>query len=194
MRAIIMMHGLPGTGKSYIASLIAKMMDNVDWLKTVKFRKTVDEPYSPELFDENNPKTRADKDVSYREMLKAAKEDVEKNVVPILDATFHKRYRRGWVYELAQELDAKVLVVSVSCPEEIVFERIGQRNDKTDEDAFLKSKGAYELMKRQADSLTEEGLDVLHINSPEFSIKKLVAWLAERLLSSDGWVRKKGYD
>lgn len=148
-----MLHGLPGSGKSTIAEKLSSYIKNSVVLKTVSMRPV--HGNGVELFDENNLTTREDKDVSYRALCDAARKAVKEGKSPILDATFHKKYRRQWVYDLGKELHEKVIVISTECNEKVVFERLKNRKGKQDEDSFLQSKKAYEIMKNQQDALTE---------------------------------------
>jgi hypothetical protein len=175
MKAIIMMHGLPGTGKSFIAEKIARIFPNVVVLKTVKFRDIKDS--SPERFDEAILKTREEKDVTYKKLIASARGALLEGKIPILDATFHKRYRRKWVYDLAREMNARLAIISVGCDESVVFERIEQRETDIGSDAFLKSRKAFEIMKEQADVLDEKNAVVKHFDSANSDIEGLIGWL-----------------
>ena len=168
---IIMLHGLPGTGKSFVAEELAKVLPSAIVLKTVSFRPV--HGSGVELFDEENLQTRADKDVSYRVLCDEAGKTVKSGRIPILDATFHKKYRRQWVYDLAQELKVKCLVVSVVCDENVVFNRLKKRESKDGEDFFLNSKESYYVMKRQQD-LLDEVCPVKIDTSNEVNIKEIL--------------------
>jgi len=147
-----MLHGLPGTGKSTLAKQISEQIPNSVVLKTVNFRKTKQEGIS--RFDETNEQTKKEKDASYQEMIKNAKETLEQGKTPILDATFHKKYRREWVQNLAKEMNAELKIITVTCDEKTIKERIQQRT-KDNEDMFLDTFEAYKIMKEQQDELEE---------------------------------------
>ncbi len=172
---IIMMHGLPGTGKSFLAENIAKTIPSAVILKTVSFRKSRGK--GVELFDETNQQTREDKDDSYKAVCEEARKAVKAVKIPILDGTFHKRYRREWVYDLAKELKEKVVVISVACNENIIKERLQERKIKASKDAFLKSAEAYRIMKSQADDLNEKGITVKKIDTAKDNFGEVLEWL-----------------
>jgi len=90
MKKIIMMHGLPGTGKSYIADKIATHFPKTTVLKTVRFREGLERP-SPERFDETNPTTRKEKDATYKQLCKAAKKTLQEGKIPIPLCVFHSK-------------------------------------------------------------------------------------------------------
>lgn len=153
-----MMHGLPGTGKSFLAEKIAKTIPNAIILKTVSFRRAHGK--GAELFNETNQQTREDKNNSYKAVCEEARKAVKAGKVPILDATFHKKYRREWIYNLAKELNEKVIVISVTCDENVIKKRLQERKVMKNKDAFLKSAESYKIMKNQSDDLNEKGIIV----------------------------------
>ncbi len=175
MNAIIMMYGLPGTGKSFMAGKIAEAFSDAVVLKTVSFRNI--DVSSPKRFDETLPKIREEKDATYRQLILAAKDALISGKMPVLDATFHKRYRREWVYELSREMNVKLAVVSTVCDDSVVFERLKKRESATSEDAFLKSKESFEIMKRQAEVLNEGGIIKQLDTGKAINIEELAKWL-----------------
>ncbi len=173
---IIMMHGLPGTGKSFVAQKIAERFPNSIVLKTVQFRHDTSSS-SVDRFDENNPKTRREKDDSYKLLCEAARVALEKGKTPILDGTFHKKYRREWVYQIGSEMKANIIVVSTTCEESVVFDRLKHREKQENTDAFLKSKEAYELLSSQQDLLIEN-VEMIKVDSSKgFNVDALIGRL-----------------
>ncbi|VVB81428.1 AAA domain protein [uncultured archaeon] len=172
MRAIIMMHGLPGTGKSFIAEKIAASLPNTIILKTARFRENLKKSL-PERFDENNPQTRKEKDKTYKKIINEARKAIKNGKTPILDATFHKKYRRKWAYNLAKQTKAKLIIISTKCNEHTIFQRLKKRKT-TSPDAFLKTKTAYQIMKKQADALREKGLIVNYVDTARYDVREVV--------------------
>lgn len=169
---IIMLHGLPGTGKSFLADKLAKDIPNSIILKTVSYRKT--ELKGTERFDENNPVAKKEKDESYKLLLEETRKYLQKGKTPILDATFHKKYRREWFYALAKEMKQKIAIIDIIADEQKIKQRMQERKEKIDKDAYLDSWEAYKLMKEQADELEKEG-NSLQVDSDE--IERVVKWL-----------------
>jgi len=170
-----MMHGLPCSGKSYLAEKIAALVPNAVVLKSINFRKVHGTGYR--CFDENNAQTKEDKDESYKLLCEATKTAVENRKIPILDATFHKRYRREYVYGLAKEADAKIIVIKSECDEQSMLERLKNRASQNDKDAFLKSKRSFEIMKEQFDEIDEIKEDVFVKKVNENQVGELMQWL-----------------
>lgn len=175
---IIMMHGLPGSGKSFLAEKIAKTIPNSIVLKTVSFRESHNQ--GAELFDETNLQTQEDKDNSYKAVCEEARKAVKAGKIPILDATFHKKYRRTWVYNLAKELNERVVVISVTCDENVIKNRLHKRKTN-DKDDFLKSVESYDIMKKQAEELNEKGIMVKNIDTSKDDPDEVFEWLTRTL-------------
>lgn len=173
-----MLHGLPGTGKSWLAEKIGEHLPNSKVLKTISFRKTAES--SPNRFDETNPVVRKEKDESYKAMLEEARNILESGKIPILDATFHQKNRRDWAYTFVEEIEAKVAMLSIICDEETALKRIEQRQNNT-EDEFLDSKEAYLIMKKQSDELSNERIPIKIINTEKTNINEVIQWLKNTL-------------
>jgi hypothetical protein len=171
-----MMHGLPGTGKSFVAQKIAEKFPNVVILKSVQFRRDTGNS-SVGRFDENNPETKREKDDTYKLLCQAARNALEKGKTPVLDATFHKKYRREWVYQLGVEMKADVFVISVTCDEPVIFDRLKNREKQDSSDAFLKSKEAYEIMRQQQDELNDTGILIKGVDTTELNLGDFIKWL-----------------
>jgi predicted kinase len=156
---IIMMHGLPVSGKSFLAKKICdSFVKNKISAEIVKSVATRD-PASTKKFtvasiDEIVPRTCMEKDESYKKLLEMARERLSSGIIPILDATFHKRYRREWVYSLAQKLHEDLVVVSCVFDDEEEIGRILKERAQTDDkDAILDSSEMRRVMQEQADPL-----------------------------------------
>ena len=171
---IIMLHGLPCSGKSFLADRIAESFDDVVVLKTVDFRRVRGKGAG--LFDENNPKTKEDKDESYKLLCSAARDAVLEGKIVVLDATFHKKYRREMVYDMAKELGVRLIVVSRVCSEHKILERLKDRHSKNGKDAFLKGEESYNVMKEQFEPiLSDENVRVKVVG--EDDLEGFISWL-----------------
>ena len=63
----------------------------------------------------------------YQTMLLKAKKILEENKPVVLDGVFRSEEQRNKAFELAQELNIPFQIVLVSCPEEVVKERVSKR-------------------------------------------------------------------
>lgn len=159
---IIITHGLPGSGKSYCANLLANTRVNnfkfviIKSVSTRDHRSTVF--FTLESIDETIPKTRMEKDKSYQKMLDLAKDEIRKGNIPVLDATFHIKYRREWVYKLAKDVNERVIILHCNCNSEEEIREIFKRRaaDNSTKDNILNSYEMYKLMKDQNEPISED--------------------------------------
>src|SRR5664279_5603890 len=81
---VVIVFGLPGSGKSYFASGLARIV-RADYINSDRVRKEIlaQRTYSKQ-----------EKETVYNKMLATMKEDQEQNRNVVLDATFHKKETR----------------------------------------------------------------------------------------------------
>ena len=165
MGIIIMMHGLPLAGKSTAAAKIKKALESegisAEIVKSVATRygegnKVLEKP--EELIDERIEKTRREKDDSYKRMCNLAAEQISEGNLPILDATFHKRRRREWVYELSRKKETGVIIIWVQFDDEDrIRSMLDERKRNHDlGDNILCEWEQYSIMKSQFKPLDEK--------------------------------------
>ncbi|MEK6837667.1 MAG: AAA family ATPase, partial [Nanoarchaeota archaeon] len=104
---VIMLYGHPMSGKTTAAARIQEYLRKTgipaEIISSAKSRlKGKVHSSTTGFVDEGNARTRSIKDKAYKAVCNAAVKCLSRNVVPILDATFHKLYRREWVYALAK--------------------------------------------------------------------------------------------
>lgn len=158
---LLIVVGLPGTGKSYFAERIAEKID-AKILRTDEIRKELAgikkgehryEDFGKGLYTEEMTKK------TYEEMYRRAKEIIRKGDSAILDATFSKKTQREGAYEIAKELNVPYLAIECICPEEIVIKRMKERSG--DEKAV--SDATPEIYWRMKDVFESIGEDEIHI-------------------------------
>jgi hypothetical protein len=141
---LVLIAGLPGTGKSTIAMHLARRL-RATVLRTDVIRK--------QLFPE--PKyTEEEKELVYRVTFLIAEYllRAERNV--ILDGTFYKRSLRERVYQLAKAMKTKLIIVECCAPEAVVKQRMEMRAKKknipTDADfeVYKKIRDQFEPLQR----------------------------------------------
>lgn len=144
---LIVISGLPGTGKSYFSRKLAERLPVVV-LESDSLRKTLHaEPtYSAEesayLFQ-----------ICYR----LIEELLKKGLPVLLDATNLREYHRERIYHIAERLQAKLILVRVEAPPEVVRQRLQERREKkpaenysdADWEVYQRMKLSMERMRRQ---------------------------------------------
>ena len=142
--ALIVVSGLPGTGKSYFCSRLAERLPVVV-LESDALRKT--------LFSLPDYSFRE----SYR-LFQAIHRLVErllkKGISLVLDSTNLSERNREYLYNIASRLNAKLVVVWVEAPTEVVRQRLEKRQqdseNKSDADweIYRKMKSAAQKIRR----------------------------------------------
>ena len=137
--AFIAVSGLPGTGKSYFCSKLAERLPFVI-LESDALRKT--------LFPIPNYSSQESSHL-FRAIHLLIKRLLEKGVSLILDATnLSERYRER-LYSIADRLDAKLVLVRVEAPPQVVLERLKTRRKNPDD----KSDAGWEVYQRMKPSV-----------------------------------------
>lgn len=181
---LIMFIGDPFSGKSFLADKIKFFLDSEGIpafiIKTVsaRFNDKKDFKFTAQHVDESIASTKAEKDSSYKALLHLAKEILERGGIPILDATFHKKYRREWIYQFCKGQGISLLVVNtIFTDKDVIMKQISSRQSNQDyKDNILASFDAYELMVRQKDNLSdqeirENDISVMQVNRDEKQVK-----------------------
>jgi|SRR6185312_1463170 len=139
---IVIVTGLPGSGKSYFASRLAKMIDaayiNSDRVRKYTFTHSV---YTEE-----------EKLAVYEEMLAEMKDAVHRHKQVVLDATFYKKDIREKFFDKAGATGA-LFLIEVRADEALIKERLKQT--RTDSEADF---GVYTMIKEKWEPLGESHL------------------------------------
>lgn len=129
---IIMLSGLPATGKSRIAALLRK--DGIPVISSDVLRKSATENpenRNPQAFGQGiySPKQ---KERIYRRMAAMCKLLMEKESVVCLDASFSRREYRRIIYATARSMNPApaVLILQTDCEEGIIEQRLEKRKHK----------------------------------------------------------------
>ena len=115
----IVVSGLPGTGKSYFCAKLAERLPFVI-LESDALRKTLFSPpsYSPQ------ESTRL-----FGALHRLIERLLGQGVFLILDATSLSERDREGLYSIADRLDARLVLVRVEAPAELVYQRLGARSN-----------------------------------------------------------------
>ncbi|HUG66551.1 MAG TPA: AAA family ATPase [Pirellulaceae bacterium] len=123
---LILVHGLPGTGKSTIAQAISDQL-GFALLQTDAIRSAVIGP-SGGLQGFNEGQYRPENRLRVYETMHAQAQDLlSHGTSVVLDGTYLAASLRGAVADLAKQQPAEFLVVYCRCPEEIARQRISAR-------------------------------------------------------------------
>ena len=145
MNTLVVVCGLPGTGKTTVAREITERLD-ARLLRTDVVRK--------DLFDDP-AYTEAETEAVYAELFDRATAALADESV-VLDATFRTEAFRTGAREAARSVDAAFRLVSVECADEVVRERIHARSD----DASDADVAVYEQFRETYDPVQDADLVV----------------------------------
>ena len=114
---LIVVSGLPGTGKSYFCSQLAERLPFVI-LESDALRKALfsSPSYSPK-----------ESSRLFRAVHLLIERLLKKGVPLILDATNLSERHREYLYSIAERLDVKLILVRVEAPPQVVYERLKTR-------------------------------------------------------------------
>ncbi len=140
--ALIILSGLPATGKTTVAKNLAPLLDAVI-LSSDKIRK--------ELFEKPTYQ-RQERELVYQVMILLAKylHSAGKNC--ILDATFNKEEFRNQVKKKTECPDDEFFIIECTCPEDLAVLRLKNRKDDysdADITVYRKMKEIYEPVKAE---------------------------------------------
>ena len=134
---LIVITGLPGTGKTTIAESLAKEVDAVVF-STDKIRKMI---FKKPVYNEE------DKRIVYDELFSLTGKYLASGKNVILDGTFYTKTLRQRAKEVGKTFSENVYFVYCETPEELLKERIDKRKDKfsdADYSVYLKMKKIFE--------------------------------------------------
>ncbi len=160
---IIVVFGLPGSGKSYFASRLAELID-ADYVNSDRVRKSM---FPVRSYSEE------EKTSVYNEMLELTRRAIRQNRNIVLDATFHKDdIRRKFV----DEARGDVVFIEVSADEGVIKERLKQK--RVDSEADLE---VYKLIKEKWETLQGDRLVLIYSdNNIEDMLHQAVDYLKLR--------------
>ena len=159
---VILVLGLPGSGKSYFAERLAQKI-RAEYFNSDQIRKEMfpDRTYS------DSEKARV-----YKALLKKMQEAIDKEKDVVLDATFYKnKIRESFI----TNSKGKIGFIEVWADENIIQERL--KKTRSFSEADLK---VYQLLKRQWEPLEEPHLSLESTNNNiDAMLKKAVNFLKD---------------
>ena len=140
---VVIVSGLPGTGKSYFALRLSQRL-GAEYISSDRTRKAMDAMGKYAFEDKLNV---------YEEMAKTAGGYLRQGKTVVVDATFYRHEMREIFRTLATLLHQPICYFEITAPEEVVKERLSV--PRTDSEAGF---AVYQQLKPQYESLPEEHL------------------------------------
>jgi predicted kinase len=133
---IIIVFGLPGSGKSYFASRLAETLKAI-YINTDEERLKM---FSARTYtDEEKMKV-------YNSILEKMKTAIQNKLNVVLDGTFYKESLRNKFEEAARKSNEKIIYMEVTADENTIKERLSKprQYSEADYDVYLKLKASAE--------------------------------------------------
>ena len=150
---IVIVFGLPGSGKSYFASRLATRLKaqylNSDRERKRMFAKRI---YSPD-----------EKLIVYEEMLSKMKQAKMEKISLVLDATFHKDHIRK---KFIDEAGNSTTIIEVHAKETLIHERLNKKREDSEADFNV-----YKIIQSQWEPMKEEHLK---LESTDYNIDDML--------------------
>lgn len=163
---LVLITGLPGTGKSTVANHLAERI-GASVLRTDEIRKR--------LFAK--PKyTEEEKELVYKILFLIAEELLKINHHVVIDGTFYKSALRKQIYKIASSTNSRLIIVECTASEEEIVRRMqrrlgGRGLSDADYEVYKKIKREYEPIETEHIMLDtsrplKETLSMLYSNIP----------------------------
>jgi predicted kinase len=152
---VVIVFGLPGTGKSYFASRLAERI-TAEYINSDRLRK--------ELFPERTYSDK-EKEMVYREMLEKTKRAINDNTNVVLDATFYKNDTRNRLLKEIKD-KAKITLIEIRAAEDIIRQRLQKERPFSEADF-----GIYKLIQQQWEPLNAPHLI---LSSTDYNINDML--------------------
>jgi predicted kinase len=142
---IILVFGLPGTGKTYFAEHLAGKIGavhlNTDFVREkLHFKGHYDEKTKQQV---------------YNELFKQAQMEFKKGADVIVDGTFHLSRRREQLEKLSKEENKKIFYIEMKAAEESARKRLKKSRKHSEADVDV-----YETLKNEFETLSSDCLEL----------------------------------
>ncbi len=158
---VILVMGLPGSGKSYFAARLADALC-ADYFNSDRIRK------------ETNVKdySESEKEKVYNEMLVRMEQSLKHNKDVVLDATFYKKKIRDKFISRISGSD-KIVLIEVTAPESVIRERLKQKREFSDADFDV-----YKAIQKEWEPIFEKHLVLISAdNNLDDMLQKAIQYL-----------------
>ncbi len=164
MAMLIMVVGLPGTGKSTFARELARTIDgnhfNTDMIRdSLNLRGSYDKESKQRVYDE---------------LLLRTKETLKSGGIAIVDGTFYLRSLRKTFIDLAEKIGKPIQWIVLEASESVIKERVSQKRTYSEADFEV-----YKTVKEQYEPIEEPHLT---LKSDEQQLSDMVVETKAHLL------------
>ena len=142
---LIVVSGLPGTGKSYFCRRLAERLASII-LESDAFRRVLFPSPSYSLAESGR---------LFKAVHRLIKELLGKGASVILDATNLSERYREYLYSIAERLEVKLILVRIEAPSSVVRERLRARLENPEESSDADWE-VYQKMKHSVDKITRK--------------------------------------
>lgn len=172
MKLIIVL-GLPGTGKTTFASALATAI-NAKHLNSDMVRDS---------FGKRGHYDVSSKDAIYNEMLKQTEEYIQSRDTVIIDATFYKENLRLPYSKLSEKYNVPIFWIELKAEESEIQKRVGKKRkySEADFEVYLKIKKSYEPLTYERlvlwsdqlslEEMVEKTMEFLRLKSKKLFLK-----------------------
>lgn len=153
---IVLVYGLPGTGKTFFASHFAQETGAVH-LNTDNVREKLD---AKGQYDDKT------KQQVYNELYKQVMRELNSNKDVIVDGTFHKKIRREQIKKMADESNKQFFFIEMKAEEKTVKKRLKKSRKNSEAD--------FEVYKHLEQEFEKEEKDHLELWSDDSKVEKMI--------------------
>ena len=159
---VILVMGLPGSGKSYFASRLAEAL-GADYFNSDRIRK--------EMITRRNY-SEQEKERVYDEMLLRMEKSIKQNKDTILDATFYrKKIRRKFSSKIPRSVNMAIIEVTASEP--VIQKRLSRTREFSEADFEV-----YQAIQKEWEPIVEKHLVLIsRDDNPDDMLQKAIQYL-----------------
>lgn len=151
-KIVIIVCGLPGSGKTYFANHLAEHLD----AKHISSDRVRDELGMKGQYKPQN------KDAVYDEMLKRMQEACNFNNIVIIDATFFSQHIRQRFLDVIKEVGARHYIIEIVASDRVIQRRVTRKREESeaDYDVYLKLKNSFDPIQHPHLTISSDDEDI----------------------------------
>ncbi|MFW9903896.1 MAG: AAA family ATPase [Candidatus Thorarchaeota archaeon] len=176
--SLIIILGLPGTGKSYLAAQILKSISNPPiYLSTDKIRRALFDfshhqyvPFGDKLY------TQEKRDLVYNALYLVVEILLSQRLSVMVDGTFYAQTKRQPLLKICQRLNQSYFIIKTTSSEDLVKQRIQKRKSQNDNDSDADF-NIYLEIKERFDPITAPYLEIDTGNELSTILKEVTLYI-----------------